>query len=159
MKQCRTCLKEKELSDYHKRSKSSDGLDYYCKSCKYEKHRARFTADPLKVLLACKRSDCKKKGIPFSLTLEHLNEIWTDVCPIFGVKMSQSNTLENRSETAQLDRIDPSKGYVDGNVAFISARANRIKYNATVDELRQVANWYEKQQERATTISKESTLK
>lgn len=34
-----------------------------------------------------------------------------------------------------LDRIDSSKGYVKGNVRVISARANMLKNNATVEEL------------------------
>lgn len=44
---------------------------------------------------------------------------------------------------------------VIGNVSWISGRANRIKYNATVEELRAVADWME----RATTIPKGSTPK
>lgn len=40
-----------------------------------------------------------------------------------------------------LDRIVPSLGYVPGNVAVISHRANRIKSDATADELRAVADW------------------
>lgn len=57
--------------------------------------------------------------------------------------------------SAHLDRLDPNKGYVIGNVSWISGRANRIKYNATVEELRAVADWME----RATTIPKGSTPK
>jgi hypothetical protein len=34
-----------------------------------------------------------------------------------------------------IDRIDPSKGYVKGNVWVISWRANRLKSDATFEEL------------------------
>ena len=57
--------------------------------------------------------------------------------------------------SAHLDRLDPNKGYVIGNVSWISGRANRIKYNATVEELRAIADWME----RATTIPQGSTPK
>jgi hypothetical protein len=40
-----------------------------------------------------------------------------------------------------LDRIDPKKGYVKGNVAVISYKANRIKQDATPEELEAVASW------------------
>jgi hypothetical protein len=35
----------------------------------------------------------------------------------------------------------PAKGYVKGNVAVISTRANRIKSNATYKEIQMVADW------------------
>jgi hypothetical protein len=38
-------------------------------------------------------------------------------------------------DSPSLDRIDPSKGYVKGNVRVISARANLLKNDATVGEL------------------------
>jgi hypothetical protein len=43
-----------------------------------------------------------------------------------------------------LDRIDNSKGYVKGNVAVISFRANTLKNNATANELRAVADFMDK---------------
>mgnify|MGYP006166398807 FL=1 len=36
------------------------------------------------------------------------------------------------------------KGYVKDNIIVVSMRANRIKSDATVDEIRKVADFYEK---------------
>ena len=44
-----------------------------------------------------------------------------------------------------LDRIFPKKGYVPGNVRVISQRANRIKSDATVEEMRAVLRDMQKQ--------------
>ena len=43
-----------------------------------------------------------------------------------------------------LDKFEPRKGYVPGNIAVISSLANRIKSDTTDPEvLRKVANWME----------------
>lgn len=44
--------------------------------------------------------------------------------------------------TPTLDRIIPKLGYVPGNVIIVSARANRIRNDATVDELYKVYKFY-----------------
>lgn len=49
---------------------------------------------------------------------------------------------------AELDRLVPSKGYVKGNVRWISRRANRIKSDATIDELKKILKYMEEQIER-----------
>lgn len=102
-----------------------------------------------------KKSECKRKGIEYNLTPEYLESIWTGVCPIFNVHIERASHGRGSHHSAHLDRLDPNKGYVIGNVSWISGRANRIKYNATVEELRAVADWME----RATTIPKGSTPK
>jgi hypothetical protein len=49
------------------------------------------------------------------------------------------------ANSPNLDRLDPAKGYVPGNVAVISQKANRIKTDACSSEIRRVADWLEKQ--------------
>lgn len=48
-----------------------------------------------------------------------------------------------RDRKPSLDRVVPSLGYVKGNVRVISFRANRIKSDATADELRAVLSYTE----------------
>lgn len=50
---------------------------------------------------------------------------------------------KSHDNSPTLDRIVPDLGYVPGNVAVISFRANAIKRNATVAELKAVAAWLE----------------
>ena len=40
MKICSNCKVNKELNNYHKRSKSVDKLDYWCKKCKKDKEQS-----------------------------------------------------------------------------------------------------------------------
>ena len=52
--------------------------------------------------------------------------------------------FKNNDLTKSIDRIDPKKGYVKDNIIVVSMRANRIKTDATVDEIRRVTDFYEK---------------
>lgn len=41
-----------------------------------------------------------------------------------------------------IDRIDPAKGYVRGNIIVVSQKANTMKSNATIAEMRRLARFY-----------------
>lgn len=47
-----------------------------------------------------------------------------------------AKTLGDGSPT--IDRMLPHRGYVRGNVTVISARANRIKSDASIDDVKRV---------------------
>lgn len=86
----------------------------------------------------------KSKGVPFSLTHQYLVSIYPEdeICPIFGTKMEW---LGNQQNSPSLDRIIPSLGYVEENVAWVSKRANTLKLDRSPKVLRQIADWVEKQ--------------
>lgn len=46
-----------------------------------------------------------------------------------------------------LDKIIPEKGYIKGNIAIISMRANQLKSNATLAELEKLLVWMRKQED------------
>ena len=91
------------------------------------------------------RSRAKRDNVPFSLTKEYLLSIATDECPVFhtpfewGVSGLGKGHMKDNCPT--LDRILPELGYVEGNVAFISHRANRLKDNGTMQEHYDIADW------------------
>lgn len=60
-------------------------------------------------------------------------------CPVFGVAFVYG--VKGHPNSPSLDRIIPTLGYVKGNVAVISRRANIIKNNASAAELERVAAW------------------
>ena len=57
-----------------------------------------------------------------------------------GTRGYYSNATEG---SPSVDRIDPNGGYVRGNIVVVSWRANRLKGNAMVNELRAIADFYE----------------
>lgn len=51
-------------------------------------------------------------------------------------------TKHANDNSPNLDRIVNALGYVKGNVIVVSARANRLKSDSTLDELRKLIEFY-----------------
>jgi hypothetical protein len=111
------------------------------KEIKNEQVREYRKTNPLTILLKSARYRANKKGIAFNLTKEDL--VVPKVCPLLGIKLeSQIGKGYAKDNSPTLDRLDPSKGYVKGNVWIISMKANRIKNDATLEEIKTlVENW------------------
>lgn len=131
-----------------------------CQEAKRQQQRSRYRTDPEyhsrqassgrtwrranthRTLLNGARQRAAKAGIPFDLTLADITIPAT--CPALGIPLVVGRgKVSDGSPT--LDRIVPSLGYVRGNIAVLSLRANRIKNDATADELEQVLNWLRSQ--------------
>ena len=156
MKICKTCLEEKPLDLFDIAKSNKMGRHSECKPCRRIKARDQYSKDPFLSLERVKRSECKKKGFNYNLDYEFLKNLWTGVCPITGEEITIGNSGRGSHQSGHLDRLKPEFGYVKGNVLYISGRMNRIKLNATSEELRKIADWMDRQ-ERATTIPTGST--
>lgn len=74
----------------------------------------------------------KRQGLEFQIDISDV--VIPEVCPILLTPftlMAQKWSATSPS----LDRVDTSKGYVKGNIAVISARANACKSNLTQEEI------------------------
>ena len=82
-----------------------------------------------------------KQGVLFDLDFEQVFNIFPkeSKCPVLGITMHWGG---RRNDSPSIDRIVPSKGYVADNVVWISFRANRLKSNASLDELSNLAKFY-----------------
>ena len=94
--------------------------------------------NPTRVMWNAAKARAKRKGIPFDISWEEI--VIPDVCPVLGIPLSQGSHT-HRNFSPSLDRIDLSRGYVTGNIAVISSRANRIKSDATLEELQKITAW------------------
>jgi hypothetical protein len=111
----------------------------YCVSCKREYQRDReLTIKPEKLMLKSARRRAKSKGLDFDLDINDI--AIPDKCPVLAIPLFKGENIACDNSPA-LDRVVPAKGYVKGNVAVISTRANRIKSNATYKEIQMVADW------------------
>ena len=144
-KACTCCGETKPLEDYHRDRTAPDGRSRYCKQCKKEKQDELHQQRPFSATVNGKRSYTKKKGIPFDLDEQYLADIWTGFCPVFKTKLrlpcAGSRDQRYDKHCPSLDRIRWDKGYVKGNVIWISNYANTLKGRATPEELTQVATW------------------
>lgn len=96
----------------------------------YRKHGKSKTAAYTMFYDARKRA--QRRGLPFDIEPDDI--VIPEACPVLGIALDGSS----RDSTPSLDRVVPAKGYVRGNIAVISFRANRIKSDANAEELRSV---------------------
>jgi len=86
------------------------------------------------------KTRAKKKNVNFDITAKYLLGIFPQnyICPALNIEMSWGG---DKKTSPSLDRILPHFGYVEGNVAWISGRANTRKLTRTPDVLRKMADW------------------
>ena len=85
------------------------------------------------------------KKLDFDLTSDYIESITPDRCPIFGEPFLFVGNKVMQPFSASLDRLDPTKGYIQGNVVVISMKANSIKNAYGSAEIGAVATWLAKQ--------------
>ena len=139
---CREC--EKKIQNAPEKRKRRRELELlrrqdpnYVKKCN-ERDRSRIHNNPNSIKLALLRNAkqrAKTKGLEFNIDISDIE--LPNVCPLLGIPLFSSYREEGKSvdNSYSIDRINPSKGYIKGNVWVISYKANRIKNDASLEEL------------------------
>jgi hypothetical protein len=94
----------------------------------------------------------KRRLQPFDLTLEYLAELWktqNGLCAYTNIPLQLSNHKKQVKDiryAASIDRIDSTKGYIQGNVQFVSIAINYMKstltHIQTLEFLTQIASYF-----------------
>jgi hypothetical protein len=88
------------------------------------------------------KTKADKLDIPFDINTKDIVEIITFECPILKVPIDYFKEGKGCSDhSPSIDRVDPSKGYIRGNIQIISQKANRLKSNCTEDEVESILNY------------------
>lgn len=116
--------KERQDSRYAKWGVQEDSELYYSKRQKFRGKKANAT----------------RVGQEWSITFGDVE--WPTHCPILGIELDYFCDVV-KENSVSFDRIDSTKGYIKGNVHIISWRANRIKNNGTLDDLRKLVSYFE----------------
>lgn len=108
-----------------------------CGSC--NSNRVKEETPEVRMWRRAKRR-AKERGLPFEI--ERSDIVIPVACPILGytlvVKSGKSGGTYN---SPSLDKIKPELGYIKGNIQVISQRANAMKADASLEELRMFATW------------------
>lgn len=96
------------------------------------------TYDHRKVLMYAAKQRAASVGVPFDLTIEDI--VIPERCPVLGTPLVRGKAKAS-DQSPSIDRLDPTRGYVRGNIAVISWRANRIKNDGSADEHEAVARF------------------
>lgn len=121
-------------------------VDLYNLSCggrrkAQQKYQAKNKGLPLDIarrMLYTAKNRAKKKGLEFDLKPEDL--FFPTFCPVLGIRLTLNDGAPADSSPT-LDRIDNTKGYVKGNVAVISHKANTMKGCGTAEEHEKIVAW------------------
>lgn len=98
-----------------------------------QQSKAHHARNPKIAMLRHARKRAHIRGFPCTITLDDFSI--PKLCPLLEIEL---RVAENgvKPYSPSLDRIVPGLGYVPGNVWVISHRANALKGDATVQELR-----------------------
>lgn len=133
---CVSCGNMKNFSEFHAHKECKFGVNTVCKACRIliSKQEWRDTMPEKKVWNRAKQR-AKSRGIPFNIEMSDITI--PEVCPVLGILLVVGDT----EAAPSIDRVIPALGYVKGNVNIISNRANRIKSDATKEELERVLDY------------------
>jgi hypothetical protein len=145
-KTCVDCGKSFALKCFHKNAQQTDGYSCYCKGCTKERNKVKYSKSSenhiwkLKQTLKASKERAGRKNLEHTLTLEQLIDLYPvdGKCPIFDIDLQWGFPKDS---SPSLDRIDSAKGYTYENCQIISNKANRLKSDATPEELELLVNY------------------
>jgi hypothetical protein len=107
-----------------------------------------FDSDPRRKLLYSAKGRAREKGLEFSITVDDI--VIPEYCPVLGIKLQASVrtgrlSIDKLWFSPTIDRLDNAEGYTPDNIRVISHRANSLKNNATLEELKQIVEYMERE--------------
>jgi hypothetical protein len=171
MRTCTQCGVRKDDERFSFKKNGDPGRKSACKECHAAGTRARYAKDPIPRLAYAKvsRQDpavrrrindrrnatrrlnpalelwrlakirARLRGLSFDIEVSDV--CIPEFCPVLGIALRWGCGKRQMDESPTLDRVIPERGYVKGNVAVISWRANRLKSDATLAELLAIARY------------------
>lgn len=111
-----------------------------CDTCYYRFHGELGVHMSEVVRLMIKRA-IERNKYEVKVCKDDIYEIWPsdNCCVIMDTPFTIGGDLDT---SPSLDRIDPTRGYVRGNIQIISNLANRMKNNAKDEQLLRFSHYY-----------------
>jgi hypothetical protein len=144
---CTKCKIPKKNKEFYsnKTNKSKRKFNSHCKECyklrdrthnnSFISHQKMRNERPLASLYYSSRSNTKRSGKDFNITIEYLNElllIQENKCYYTGRPL---NMILGNPDSVSIDRKNPELGYIKENIVLCQWKVNRMKNDATIEEL------------------------
>jgi hypothetical protein len=136
-------VKREKVNAYHRKRRATPEINLRLIEDQ-RRYRERWR---IAVLIRHARSRCRKNGIEFdAVYMQSIKYLKPSHCPCCGVGLSygfSGKAGKPPNNGPSLDRIDPTKGYIHGNVEIICWRCNALKRDATLPELQEIVAYME----------------
>lgn len=141
---CNACIKNEKAIQARESRNRDPGLA----AERNFRHKSKLkTTNPNKYSAQQMCASAKKRafalGVPCDIDPAYIESICFKTCPVLGYELKYGGGGKAKN-SASIDRIIPSLGYVRSNVMIISLLANTMKNEATPQELLLFAGWVQK---------------
>lgn len=138
LKTCVSCGADKPSDEFpeYNRGKHKNRCTV-CANIDFRKRTGATYRSYLTLLYRQSKSSRRKAGIPFTIDIEHLCELWEQQegkCALSNIHMTHHKDGSGRKDfNASMDRIVPELGYVHGNVQLVCDRVNTMRHTLSMD--------------------------
>ena len=133
---CRMCRRFLSKDSFHSSKNKKTKTASWCKECHSNYQEKRIKSPQYRLWLSSKSSSTAR-GREHTIRPEDIP--CPTHCKYLGIEIDYRTARERGRLRAwnapSIDRIDSSKGYVLGNIQVISDLANRMKQEATIEQL------------------------
>ena len=136
---CRKCHQEEDREA--RKTWSKEKLAKHRERKRKERANYKQTS-PERALLKRAKKRATINGLPFNIELSDI--IIPKLCPIVGIPLFVSYNGGHIDNSPSIDKVNPNEGYVKGNIAIISYRANRLKSNLTLQQIKNLLSYIKK---------------
>jgi hypothetical protein len=150
-KLCNKCNKELSFNKFRERKDTGwKDINYkfrysYCRECEKKRFKEAYKKDPIPQMLSNSKIRAKAKKLPHNITSDDIREVWPkdNICPVLKKPFEMGfKSGKTKSMAPSLDKIIPSKGYTKDNIVVISDIVNRLKSDASLEDLKKIINFY-----------------
>jgi hypothetical protein len=131
-KTCITCNRDLSKNDYTKKRN-------VCKRCtSFQRNTARNQTPEAYLAVVYHKLKAARTDMEWDIDKDHVKELWQKQdgrCALSGVFMTWHAGEGRQDLNASIDRKDPNKGYIIGNVQLVTQRVNTIKHTLGEGEL------------------------
>lgn len=126
---------------YYGRRREDPKFVKACRTASKKYYKKTRVERPELGMLNCARERARVKCQDFSITVSDVSI--PSNCPCCG-KIMVLTARRGNPDSPSLDRLESTKGYIQGNIAVICTHCNTVKNNGTAAHHEQIAAWMRK---------------